>query len=124
MGLFWRRYLFFIGCYEAVQETGSIFVPPNSPMSQFDTTVTQSLAYPQNGSYKKRQEKEERSAGSKGEGKKMAEKEACREKKIGKNKHRRKEKRSVGMERRQGMSRGWKEWMGRRKVGGRKRKEK
>ena len=36
----------------------------------------------------------------------MAEKEACREKKIGKNKHRRKEKRSVRTERRQGMSRG------------------
>ena len=106
MGLFWRRYLFFIGCYEAVQETGSIFVPPNSPMSQFDTTVTQSLAYPQNGSYKKRREKEERRAGSKGNGEETAKKGARREKKIGKNKQGRKEKRSVGKERRQGMSRG------------------
>ena len=35
----------------------------------------------------------------------MAEKGARREKKIGKNKQRRKEKRSVGTERRQGMSR-------------------
>ena len=31
---------FFIGCYEAVKETGSIFVPPNSPMLQFDITIT------------------------------------------------------------------------------------
>ena len=36
----------------------------------------------------------------------MAEKEARREKKLGKNKQRRKEKRSVGTERRKGMSRG------------------
>ena len=47
-----------------------------------------------------------------------------REKKIGKNKQRRKEKRSVGTKRRQGMSRGWKEWMGRREVGERKGREK
>ena len=50
----------------------------------------------------------------------MAEKEARRERKLGKNKQRRKEKRSVGTERTQGMSKGWKEWMGRREVGGRK----
>ena len=54
----------------------------------------------------------------------MAEKEARRERKLGKNKQRRKEKRSVGTERTQGMSKGWKEWMGRREVGGRKERGK
>ena len=66
---------FFIGCYEAVKETGSIFVPPNSPMLQFDITITAKWLIQK----KIRKEKEERRAGSKGEGEEMTEKEVLRE---------------------------------------------
>ena len=38
----------FLGHYKVGQETGSKFAPKNSPTVQFDTTLTQSYAQPQN----------------------------------------------------------------------------